>query len=434
MGVRLQPDTLDLTVVLPCLNEAANLRVLLPSLRETLDGLGVSWEILVIDGPSTDDTRAVAAENGAGYVRDDQRGYGRAILRGFEEAHGAWVLTMDADLSHPSEFVARLWEARDKGDIVIASRYVAGGKADQPWSRLMLSKVLNGFLRTALTLEPLDLSSGFRLYRKRVLRGLEIEFTNFAVLIEILLKAFAKGAIIAETPFHYRPRIEGVSHARIIAFGMDYLRLIRRMWGIRNSVDFPDYDWRAHNGRIWFQRYWQRKRYDIVLRFAPMSGLVCDIGCGSSHILADLPHAVGIDLRLEKLRFMRSRHRGALMQGDGMALPFANESLDGIISSEIIEHIPDEKGRHIDELLRVLKPGGILVLGTPDYGGWQWPLIEWVYGKVAPGAYAHEHVNPYTRASLLAALKERGCEILDEDAICRAELIVKAKKAGAAKA
>jgi SAM-dependent methyltransferase len=295
----------------------------------------------------------------------------------------------------------------------------------------MLSKVLNGVLRTALTLEPRDLSSGFRLYRKRVLRGLDIEFLNFAVLIEILLKTFARGAIITETPFHYQPRIEGVSHARIIAFGMDYLRLIRRMWGIRNSIDFPDYDWRAHNGRIWFQRYWQRRRHGIIMRFAPPSGLVCDIGCGSSHILADLPHAVGMDLRLEKLRFMRPRHRGALMQGDGMALPFADGSLDGVISSEIIEHIPEEHGRHIDELLRVLKPGGIVVLGTPDYGGWQWPLIEWLYRHAAPGAYADEHVTHYTRASLRKALTDRGCEILAEDAICKAELVVKAKKPGA---
>ena len=113
-----------------------------------------------------------------------------------------------------------------------------------------------------------------------------------------------------------------------------------------------------------------------------------------------------------------------------MRLPFADASLDGVISSEIIEHIPDEGGRHIDELLRVLRPGGILVLGTPDYGGWQWPLIEWFYGKAAPGAYAHEHVTRYTRERLREALKERGCALLDEDTICRAELILKARKAG----
>ena len=165
MGVKLRPETLDLSVVLPCLNEAANLRVLLPSLHETLNQLGITWEILIIDGPSTDDTKAVAEGHGARYIRDEQRGYGRAILRGFEEANGRYVLTMDADLSHPSPFVARLWDSRDRGDLVIASRYVPGGKADQPWARLTLSKILNGFLRTALTLEPLDLSSGFRLYR-----------------------------------------------------------------------------------------------------------------------------------------------------------------------------------------------------------------------------------------------------------------------------
>ncbi len=429
MAVQSVPGFIDLSVVLPCLNEAGNLRALLPELRGVLDSLGIRWEIVVVDGDSTDDTRAVAEGEGARYVNEPRKGYGAAIQRGFAEARGEYVATMDADQSHPSAFIASLWAARDQGDIVIASRYVTGGRADQPWTRLMLSKILNQWFRRMMSLEPQDLSSGFRLYRKSILRDLKLEHTTFVVLIEILLRSLAKGATVAETPFHYRPRGTGRSHARIIAFGLDYLRLFRKMWAIRNSIDFPDYDWRAYDSRIWFQRYWQRKRHDIILRFTPREGRVCDIGCGSSRILADLPHAVGLDLRMDKLRFMRRRHP-LLVRGDGMRLPFADGSLDAVISSEILEHIPDEQGRHIDELMRVLRPGGTLILGTPDYGGWQWPLIEWVYGKVAPGAYAHEHVNPYTREQLLRAVRERGGEILDEDAICRAELIIKARKAG----
>lgn len=429
MIVSLAPETLDLSVVLPCLNEAENLRVLLPDLRRALDGLGVSWEVIVVDGDSADGTPDVARAEGVRYVREAAKGYGAAITRGFCEAGGRHVLTMDADLSHPARFISDLWAARDAADLVIASRYVPGGGADQPAFRLFLSRVINAFFGKGLSLPARDLSSGFRIYRRAVLRGLAVDHANFAVLMEILLKVLARGGDVAEIPFHYEPRVQGRSHARVLAFGLEYLRLFRRMWRLRNSIDFPDYDWRAHDSRIWFQRYWQRKRHGIILRFAPGAGRVADIGCGSSRILADLPHAIGVDLRRDKLRFMRRVH-GPLVQGDGMRLPFADASLDGVISSEIIEHIPDEGGRHIDELLRVLRPGGILVLGTPDYGGWQWPLIEWFYGKAAPGAYAHEHVTRYTRERLREALKERGCILLDEDAICRAELILKARKAG----
>ncbi len=431
MRINLAADTLDLSVVTPCLNEAENLRVLLPGLRGALEGLGVSWEVLVVDGDSVDGTEAVAAEAGPGvrYIREPRRGYGAAILRGFSEARGRHVITMDADLSHPARFVGQLWEARNRGDIVIASRYVEGGGADQPAFRLLLSRTINNIFRLGLSLETLDLSSGFRIYRKRILHGMEVERVNFAVLMEILLRSAARGALVAETPFRYEPRVQGRSHARVLAFGVEYMRLFYRMWRLRNSIHSADYDWRAHNSRIWFQRYWQQKRHAIILRFTPRAGLVADVGCGSSRILAELPHAVGLDLRRDKLRFMRRVHP-LLAQGDGMRLPFRDASLDGVLSSQIIEHIPDENGRHLDELLRVLKPGGTLILGTPDYGGWQWPLIEWFYARLAPGAYAHEHVNPYTRDGLLAALRERGCEILDEDSICRAELIVMARKGG----
>ncbi len=416
-------------MVFPALREAPNLYRVLPELREALEQLTDAWEVLVVDGDSQDGTDRVVEENGAGfrYICEKEKGYGKAILRGFSEAQGRYVITMDADMSHPVEFIKGLWESRDKGEVVIASRYVPGGHADQPWARLLLSKILNHFFRAGLSIPVLDLSSGFRLYRKQMFRRLDLEHINFAILIEILLKAMANGYRIAEVPFVYRPRESGVSHARIISFGKDYLRLFYRMWALRNSIDFPDYDWRAHDSRIWLQRYWQRKRHDIVIGFVPKFVATCDVGCGSSRILADMPHAIGVDLRHDKLAFMRKTN-ARLVQGDGMGLPFPDASFDCVISSQIIEHIPEEAGRHIDELTRILKKGGTLILGTPDYGGWQWPAIEWVYGKVAPGAYADEHVTRYTFDSLKEAIASRGYEIADHGYICQAEMIFKAVK------
>ena len=132
MAVQSVPGFIDLSVVLPCLNEAGNLRALLPELRGVLDSLGIRWEIVVVDGDSTDDTRAVAEGEGARYVNEPRKGYGAAIQRGFAEARGEYVATMDADQSHPSAFIASLWAARDQGDIVIASRYVPGGAPTSP--------------------------------------------------------------------------------------------------------------------------------------------------------------------------------------------------------------------------------------------------------------------------------------------------------------
>jgi dolichol-phosphate mannosyltransferase len=425
--MQLKDNSCDLSVVIPSLNEAENLKKLLPALFESLASLGVTHEVLVVDGDSPDDTQKVVTGAGARYCCEKERGYGRAILRGVAEAQGAYVLTMDADLSHPSAFVKDLWAARQEADIVIASRYVDGGKADQPWARLMLSKVLNAFFGWGLSMAVKDMSSGYRLYNKNVFRKLDLSFTNFVFLIELLLMAFKEGRQIREVAFHYQPRGEGRSHAQVIKFGMDYLRLFHRMWRIRNSIDFPDYDWRAHDSRIPLQRYWQRKRHRIIMRFTPENVSTLDAGCGSSKILASLPHAIGMDMRFDKLSFMRA-HNDFLLQGDGCLLPFKDEEFECAISSQVIEHIPDEGGRLLDELTRVLKPNGILVLGTPDYGNWQWRVTERLYDLAAPGAYADEHVTQYTFKSLKEALEERGFEILDHDYILQGELVFKARK------
>lgn len=431
MKIALKRNTLDLSVVIASLNEAPNLFRLLPVLKEALEGLGVTWEILVIDGDSRDGTQKVVENAGATYVLEARRGYGMAIIRGIEEARGTYVLTMDADMSHPAEFIRALWDVRQRADVVIASRYVPGGYADQPWLRLLLSRVLNQFFAMGLSIPARDLSSGFRLYRKNLFDGMEIRFTNFVILIEILLQAYGKGLAIREVPFHYHPRQTGSSKARIIAFGKDYLRLFYRVWKMRNSVDFPDYDWRAYDSRIWLQRYWQRTRHAIIMRFAPRFVPTCDVGCGSSRILADLPNAVGVDLRHDKLVFMRKTNH-LLAQADGLRLPFASGSFEAVICSEVIEHIPEEDGRLIDELSRILKPGGTLVIGTPDYDTWSWVILEWFYGKLAPGAYADEHVTHYTYRTLTDALRGRGYEITAHAYVGHGELILQARKPAAA--
>jgi SAM-dependent methyltransferase/tetratricopeptide (TPR) repeat protein len=198
-------------------------------------------------------------------------------------------------------------------------------------------------------------------------------------------------------------------------------------------VASADYDHRAFDSPIPLQRYWQRARHQIVLDFLSLASgqgyhTVLDIGCGSSRIIQELPKAVGMDILLPKLRFLRNRH-SRLVQGSIFALPFSTHTVDAVVCSEVIEHIPDNPA-FFEEMGRVLRPGGTLILGTPDYGRWLWWLLEWIYGKVLPGAYAHEHITHYTRANLTERLTTFGYTIEDLKYVGRCEMIFRARKPG----
>src|ERR1700736_6305398 len=108
------------------MNERENVSALLPRLKSILEREKLTYEILVIDGNSTDGTREVAASFGARVLPERRRGYAGALTTGLAEAKGDYILTLDADLSHEPEFVTKMWRAGPHGAKVIASRYPPG--------------------------------------------------------------------------------------------------------------------------------------------------------------------------------------------------------------------------------------------------------------------------------------------------------------------
>jgi len=422
---------LDLAVLIPAWNERENLELLLPALRETLEGLGVRWEIIVADGGSRDGTAEAAARRGARVIQQRRPGYGAALMEAIAASQASYVVTMDADLSHRPTFIEDLWRHREEAEVLIASRYVPGGESQTHWFRRLCSRILNVTYARVLSLPLHDISSGFRLYRPDILQGLQCQARDFDILEEILIKVHALGFRIRELPFRYLSRGTGRSHAHFLKFGWAYLKTLVRMWQLRNSVASADYDHRAFDSPIPLQRYWQRARHRTILDFLNTASrqahnAVLDIGCGSSRIIQDLPKAVGMDILLPKLRFLRDRH-SRLVQGSIFALPFPTHAFDAVICSEVIEHVPDHPAV-FEEMARVLRPGGTLILGTPDYGRWLWWLLEWIYGKILPGAYAHEHVTHYTRASLTDRLMAHGYMIQEIRYVGFCEMIFRAKK------
>lgn len=224
---------MDLTLIIPALNEAGNIGELVRRARGVMDRLAIRYEILVLDGKSVDATCAEAEAAGARALQHPGSGYGAAIRHGFGQARGEYLITMDSDLSHEPEFIESLWANRRQADVVIASRYVPGGSADMSGFRYVLSRILNAVYAVILRIPVRDMSSGFRIYRRDVLDALELTANNFDVLEEILIKLYVKGCAIRETPFHYQPRKEGKSHAKLVQFAVDYLRTLYKMWGLR---------------------------------------------------------------------------------------------------------------------------------------------------------------------------------------------------------
>jgi len=414
---------LDLSIVIPALNEGPNLDLLLPQLKLVLDSIAICWEVIVVTRDQDASTHEAGERGGARVLNQQEPGYGGALLCGFDAAGGRYILTMDADLSHEPTFIKDMWSARDSAEVVVASRYVAGGSADMPMGRYLLSRVLNAFFCRGLGLKIHDLSSGYRLYRKSAVAGQAFRARDFDVLQEILVRAHAEGWRVAEVPFVYKPRIHGSSHARVLKFGLAYIKTFWSLWELRNSIMAADYDDRAYDSSIPLQRYWQRSRYRHVTAMIDGYGQVLDVGCGSSRIIGALPEgSIALDILMRKLRYSRkfSRH---LVQGSVFSLAFPDESFSCVLCSQVIEHIPKDPVV-LDELCRVVRDSGRLILGTPDYSRWEWVLTEKLYGFFKPGGYADEHIAHYTRDELIRLLDGRGFSLEETRYIMRGELIL----------
>jgi dolichol-phosphate mannosyltransferase len=215
---------IDLSVVIPAYREEENLRHLLPRLQGVLATLGLAAETLIVDTVTPlDGARVVCREYGAVCVpRKGGNSYGDAVRTGIALARGEWILFMDADGSHSPEFIPLLVRnARDGDyDIVIASRYIAGGRTDNPPLLIWMSHVLNFIYGAVLHIRCNDVSNSFKIYRADVLQGLSLRCNNFDIVEEILVRYTLKkkDTRIKEIPFTFKKRAFGQTKRNLLAF------------------------------------------------------------------------------------------------------------------------------------------------------------------------------------------------------------------------
>src|SRR4051812_8971920 len=217
-------------IVVPTFNEIANIGELLGQIFAHVNHI----HVLVVDDNSPDGTADFVQNLGESHPnlrllrRTDERGLGRAytagILYGLENGFEV-IGTMDADLSHDPTYLPAMLQLLRTHDVVIGSRYVAGGGTVN-WGvhRKLLSSLANTFAATLLQIPAHDITSGYRLYRRGALEWIqrtEIKSTGYSFLGELLYRAHREGARIAEQPIIFHDRTNGVSklHRREIYLG-----------------------------------------------------------------------------------------------------------------------------------------------------------------------------------------------------------------------
>ena len=367
----LEPPTvltpaLDLTVVLPAWNEADNLRILLPRLQSVLTDFGARSEVLVVDKGSEDGTAAVAAGLGARVIRQTDPGLGGALRTGFAAARGRFICTMDADLQHDPHHLAAMWASREQAAVVIASRWTRGGRADMPLYRRLLSLLLNRVYSRVLGIPLTDLSTNFRLYRRDALQTVQFEGENFDVQEDLLVRLVNAGWDMIEVPQYHRRRLGGESHVQLLRFGIGYARTLVRLWRLRRAPEAADAEWRAYHSWNLARRFVERRRATLLQATPAVGGECLYVNCGSDPLLRMLPRAIGVDGRMNRLRWARREGR-ALLRASLAALPFPDASFEVVVWLESRDRLTDAE-RPLDELARVLAPGGWLILRVVHLG------------------------------------------------------------------
>lgn len=419
----------DLSLLIISHRDGEDWAQLLYRVRAALAPLNIDYEILVAAQQVDEKSLRLFEQAQCKLIAPAGREYGSLLRTAVQSATGEAIISMDADQPPPLDFLCDLWNSRQSAEIIIGSRYIDGGTADMPGLRRIVSRLTNFVFSRGLDLQVRDMSSAFRLYQGSALRKLSAESHGFEILQELLVKARMEGYRIAEIPFHYRSA--DPAYGRAVRFAWAYLQTFARLWKLRNSIASADYDARAYNALMPPQRYWQRQRYKIITALLRENGneRCLDVGCGSSRIIGALPQgSVALDILIRKLRFARGFGRPTV-QGSIFHLPVPSESFPCVLCSQVIEHVP--RANVLDELDRVLQPGGFMILGTPDYANWQWRLIEWLYKILLPQAYADEHITHYTYDELVMEFVSRGGYKLEVvKYILQGELILGLRKPG----
>ena len=221
---------IELTILMPCLNEAETLAACIGKARDFLDRSGIAGEILIADNGSTDGSREIAERLGARVVPVPERGYGAALGGGIEAARGRFIIMGDADDSYDfSDLGAFVEKLRGGCDLVMGNRFQGGIKpgAMPPLHKYLGNPVLTWVGRLFFSSPAGDFHCGLRGFRRDAILTLDLQTTGMEFASEMIVKASLYKLRITEVPTVLSP--DGRSrppHLRTWRDGWRHLRFL----------------------------------------------------------------------------------------------------------------------------------------------------------------------------------------------------------------
>ena len=220
-------------IFIPAFDETKNLEVLVPELLQIVSGMHAhSFLVNVVVREDESESEIERIKNLSVNVikRRPNNNFGSAIKTAVESVNleTDYVLFMDADGSHNPSRIPNLIDAilKNNVDIVVASRYVEGGKTDNPFVLILLSKILNWIFALVIGVKCRDISTNYKIYRASILRGVVLKSSNFDVIEELLFLVNSKkesGVRILEIPDHFERRRHGDSKRKLSVFIVSYI-------------------------------------------------------------------------------------------------------------------------------------------------------------------------------------------------------------------
>ena len=230
MSIGQKAPPIELTILMPCLNEAETLGICIEKALGFLTRSGISGEVLIADNGSSDGSQEIAARLGARVTHVPEKGYGAALIAGIAAARGRYVIMGDSDDSYDfsvlDPFIAKL---RDGFDLVMGNRFKGGiaPGAMPPLHRYLGNPVLSTIGRIFFASPIRDFHCGLRGFSRDAMMALELRAPGMEFASEMVVKATMRGLRIAEVPTTLSP--DGRSrppHLRSWRDGWRHLRFL----------------------------------------------------------------------------------------------------------------------------------------------------------------------------------------------------------------
>jgi hypothetical protein len=215
------------SVVMPCLDEAGAIERCVRAAHDGLAAGSLDGEVIVVDNGSSDGSAELAAAAGARVVVEPARGYGAALLTGFGQVQGEYIVMADADGSYDFGDIPRFVEVLDNGaDLVVGDRMNDIEPGAMPWlHRRVGNPFLSFVLRRLFHAQVRDAHCGMRGLRASALEVLELQSTGMELASEMVLRAAKRDLVVREIPISYHRRV-GASKLSSFRDGWRHLRLL----------------------------------------------------------------------------------------------------------------------------------------------------------------------------------------------------------------